>query len=282
MFILLPLSDSGLPKNLREKIEIIEEIEKRAYALGMRKEDIIVDGLVATVGANRSAALETLETIRYCKENGLATVCGLSNISFGLPERSYINSAFLTMAIQAGLTMAIANPSQELLVSMAFASDLLLNKDGADIRYIELMDAVKTKREALGEPVYKTSVVPTASGRADTSAKDAVNADTQDTLPAVLSRLHSDVLMSPSTVAITTAGISLPEFSSIRSGSRYSIEAFMASALAINCGRKYFPLSKSSPTSLIAGRSASSKSLCIKHQSSLQPPAGQTHPQRMP
>lgn len=194
MFILLPLSDSGLPKNLREKIEMIEEIEKRAYALGMRKEDIIVDGLVATVGANRSAALETLETIRYCKENGLATVCGLSNISFGLPERSYINSAFLTMAIQAGLTMAIANPSQELLVSMAFASDLLLNKDRADIRYIELMDAVKTKREALGEPVYKTSVVPTASGRADTSAKDAVNADTQDTLPAVFSRLHSDVL----------------------------------------------------------------------------------------
>ena len=194
MFILLPLSDSGLPKNLREKIEIIEEIEKRAYALGMRKEDIIVDGLVATVGANRSAALETLETIRYCKENGLATVCGLSNISFGLPERSYINSAFLTMAIQAGLTMAIANPSQELLVSMAFASDLLLNKDRADIRYIELMDAVKTKREALGEPVYKTSVVPQASGRADTSAKDAVNADTQDTLPAVFSRLHSDVL----------------------------------------------------------------------------------------
>ena len=79
--------------------------------LGMDKEDIIVDGLVTTVGANKMAALETLETIRYCKEKGLATVCGLSNISFGMPARVHVNTAFLTLAIQAGLTMAIANPS---------------------------------------------------------------------------------------------------------------------------------------------------------------------------
>ncbi|MDE6846729.1 MAG: homocysteine S-methyltransferase family protein [Lachnospiraceae bacterium] len=151
MFVLLPLSDKGLPENLEEKISIIEEIQARAYEIGMRKEDIIVDGLVATVGANKNAAIETLETIRYCKKNGLATICGLSNISFGLPERSFVNTTFLTMAIQAGLTMAISNPSQELLVSCAFASDLLLNKEGADLRYIQLMDAVKAKREALGE-----------------------------------------------------------------------------------------------------------------------------------
>ncbi len=151
MFVLLPLSDKGLPENTEEKISIIEEVQARAYEIGMRKEDIIVDGLVATVGANKNAAIETLETIRYCKENNLATICGLSNISFGLPERSFVNTTFLTMAIQAGLTMAIANPSQELLVSCAFASDLLLNKEGADLRYIELMDAVKAKREALGQ-----------------------------------------------------------------------------------------------------------------------------------
>ena len=153
MFVLLPLSDEGLPKNLEEKIESIEKIKSRAYELGMRGEDIVVDGLVATVGANKNAAIETLETIRYCKQNGLATICGLSNISFGLPERSYVNTTFLTMAIQAGLTMAIANPSQELLVSCAFASDLLLNKEGADQRYIQLMEAVKAKREALGETI---------------------------------------------------------------------------------------------------------------------------------
>ncbi len=138
MFILLPLSDQGLPENMEEKKKIILQILDRAYSAGMTKEDIIVDGLVATVGANKNAALETLETIRYCRhELGLATACGLSNISFGLPERTYINSAFLTMAIQAGLTMAIANPSQELLMNAAFSTDLLMAKEGADIRYIE-------------------------------------------------------------------------------------------------------------------------------------------------
>lgn len=147
MFILLPLSDKGLPESLSEKIDIINTIVNRALELGMTKDDIIVDGLVTTVGANKNAALETLETIRYCKENGLATICGLSNISFGLPERSYVNTAFLTMAIREGLTMAISNPSQELLVCSAFASDLLLNKEEADIAYIECMSLVTERKE---------------------------------------------------------------------------------------------------------------------------------------
>lgn len=183
MFILLPLSDEGLPKDLAEKIAIIEKIEDKALELGMRKEDIVVDGLVATVGANKNAALETLETIRYCKQNGLATICGLSNISFGLPERSYVNAAFLTMAIQAGLTMAISNPSQELLVCSAFASDLLLNKEGADIRYIELMDAVKEKREAAGETTKKETgiVLSKGVGKAESSG-------------SIMDKLYTDVM----------------------------------------------------------------------------------------
>lgn len=147
MFILLPLSDAGLPADLEEKKEIIGKIWERAESLGFRKEDIVVDGLVTTVGANPKAALETLETIRYCKESGFATVCGLSNISFGMPERSYVNTAFLTMAIQAGLTMAIANPSQELLMGCAFASDLLLNKEEADMHYINYAGVLKEKKE---------------------------------------------------------------------------------------------------------------------------------------
>ena len=184
MFVLLPLSDEGLPKNLEEKIAIIEKIQNRAYELGMHKEDIVVDGLVTTVGANKSAALETLETIRYCKDNGLATICGLSNISFGLPERSFVNTTFLTMAIQAGLSMAIANPSQELLVSCAYASDLLLNKDGADLRYIQLMDAVKAKREALGETVSNNSGIH-FKGNAGNESNASVS---------VTDKLYADVL----------------------------------------------------------------------------------------
>ncbi|MBR1390646.1 MAG: homocysteine S-methyltransferase family protein [Lachnospiraceae bacterium] len=152
MFILLPLSDEGLPKDLEEKRQIVRTIMDAATRLGMAKEDIVVDGLVATVGANPNAALECFDTIHYCKEElGLATVCGLSNISFGLPNRQFANTAFLTMAIAQGLTMAIANPSQELLMNAAFASDLLLNKNEADIRYIDRMNLLAQKQEGSAE-----------------------------------------------------------------------------------------------------------------------------------
>ncbi len=147
MFVLLPLSPEGLPKDVAEKIDNIEKLSKMAYEIGLNREDIVVDGLVATVGADSMAALNTLDTIGYCYENGFATICGLSNISFGLPERMNVNTAFLTMAISRGLTMAIANPSQEMLVNAAFASDLLRNKEGADIRYIERMARYSEQKE---------------------------------------------------------------------------------------------------------------------------------------
>lgn len=145
MFILLPLSDAGLPKDKEEKIAIMHKILNKAYEAGFRKEDIIVDGLVATVGANKQAAIDTLDTIEYCKkELGIPTICGLSNISFGLPERLFVNTAFLIMAITKGLTMAIANPSQQLLMNAALATDLLLNKDDADVTYINNVKKLET------------------------------------------------------------------------------------------------------------------------------------------
>ena len=176
MFVLLPLSDEGLPKDKEEKQRIIETVYEKAMEIGMSHEDIVVDGLVATIGANPEAARECYETISYCKEvRKLPTICGLSNISFGLPERSFVNTAFLTMAIQNGLTMAIANPSQELLMNAAFASDMLLNKPGSDIRYIERMNRIAESKEA-----YETVVVkkkPQASeGKASDTAADGVKA----------------------------------------------------------------------------------------------------------
>lgn len=157
MFILLPLSDSGLPKSIEEKKQIIHKILDLAYSYGLTKEDIIVDGLVNTVGANPKAAVETIETIRYCKnELGMGTIIGLSNISFGLPERGFINSTFLAFAIQAGLTMAIANPSQELIMNTALAADLLLAKEEAAQRYIENVKAVKIQDMTTQSPVSST------------------------------------------------------------------------------------------------------------------------------
>lgn len=167
MFILLPLSNEGLPKDLDEKIRIIDTIVESAKDHGLSTQDIVVDGLVATIGANKRAALEVFETIRYCKEElGVATICGLSNISFGLPERVFVNTAFLTVAISQGLTMAIANPSQTLLTNAALATDLLLNKEEADLRYIEGVSKTEvvtasqggSSTQIDGHPLYVTVV----------------------------------------------------------------------------------------------------------------------------
>lgn len=147
MIIVLPLSDEGLPKDFNEKLSNLKIITDRAYELGFRDEDIVVDGLVSTVGANKNSALEVIETVRYAHDHNLATTCGLSNISFGLPERSFINTAFLTMLISNGLTMAIMNPSQDLLMNAFYASDLLMNKKDADLSYINRMNESSFKIE---------------------------------------------------------------------------------------------------------------------------------------
>ena len=199
MFILLPLSDAGLPKDIEEKKAIIHKIYDRALSLGMCKEDIVVDGLVATVGANPKAALETLETIRYCKENGFATICGLSNISFAMPERSFVNTAFLTLAIQAGLTMAIANPSQELLMSCALAADLLLNKEEAALRYIEYAGGVRERREEKEAELAKKLTLlenqgtTAKTGTAGNTAKEAT-ADNGSQINEMQDKLKTAVL----------------------------------------------------------------------------------------
>ena len=174
MFILLPLSDEGIPATAEEKRGIVRTILERAYALGFTKEDIVVDGLTATVGANPDAALECFDTIHYCRnELGLATICGLSNISFGLPNRPFVNTAFLTMAIQQGLTMAIANPSQDLLMNAAFASDMLLHKPDSDIRYINRMQVYEkhlAEKEASAQPAKKKAIVQETASDGETDA----------------------------------------------------------------------------------------------------------------
>ena len=156
MFILLPLSDKGLPESSQEKEDIINTVLHTAFEMGFTKNDVVVDGLVATVGAQKDAAINCLKTINYCYNNGLATICGLSNISFGLPERMFVNTAFLTMAIERGLTMAIANPSQTMLMNAAYASDMLLFKEESDVRYIENVKALDIAAPGSGASGRKT------------------------------------------------------------------------------------------------------------------------------
>ena len=137
MFILLPLDDRGVPDTAEKRCTIVEQVYNTAAGYGYEKQDILVDGLVMTVSSDQRAAMETLKVIDWCTNTfGCGTVAGLSNVSFGLPERSWINAAFLAMAVGRGLTAAIANPSVEMLMNLKMASDVLTFKDKNSMEYI--------------------------------------------------------------------------------------------------------------------------------------------------
>ena len=195
MFILLPLTDSGLPKDVKERQENIEYVLSKAKALGLGEQDAVVDGLVATIGAQKDAALQTLETIEYSTARGLATVCGLSNISFGLPDRIYVNSIFLALAISRGLTMAIANPSQELLMRSGFAADLLMGKEDSDLNYIHMCSRYK---EQGGSAPEKSHGINSAAAKETKTGQepDQRALETSDTqaLPEILQAVRDDVI----------------------------------------------------------------------------------------
>jgi 5-methyltetrahydrofolate--homocysteine methyltransferase len=137
MFILLPLTGKILPETAEKRIAIIRDIFKKAQAYGFTKEDIVVDGLVMTVASDPAAPVETLKTIDWCRSVfGCRTIVGLSNVSFGLPERRWINATLLAMAQQAGLTMAIANPAIPELMAAKRSGDVLLGRDPQAAAYI--------------------------------------------------------------------------------------------------------------------------------------------------
>ena len=137
MFVLLPVDDSGVPETAEERIEIIKDVYEKARKLGFTKEDILVDGLVMTIASNAESALETLKVITWCKNRFKAnTTIGLSNVSFGLPSREQINSAFLSMAVACGLTSAILNPNNRQMMQSVKATDALTARDKNALAYI--------------------------------------------------------------------------------------------------------------------------------------------------
>lgn len=245
------------------KKEIIRKIAKRAAELGMDRRDIVVDGLVTTVGANPKAALEALETIRYCKEMGYASVCGLSNISFGLPGRGYVNAAFLTMAIQEGLTMAIANPSQDLLVSSAFAADLLLGKEEADIRYIGQMDGREDRD--IGQINGRKEKKQPDTGRKGAKEEDAASMVREAVLKGNRKRIVDDTKgalaggMEPETVLNDILLPAINEVGDLFDKGKYFLPQLIASAETMKLAIEYLePLleqksgKKEMPTVVIA------------------------------
>ncbi len=130
VFILLPVTDSTVPETLDERKEVTEHILAEAGKYGLGVDDCIIDGLVMTVSSSPEAPRVTLDFIDWCSHELLAnTTGGISNVSFGMPERGVLNSGFLGMLIGRGLSSAIINPSAETMMNIKFSSDALLGRD---------------------------------------------------------------------------------------------------------------------------------------------------------
>lgn len=140
----LTMDDDGIPNDADTRVSIAGKIIERAAQLGIPAENIVIDPLVLTVGADSNAGAVTLETIRRVREEyGVIINLGASNVSFGLPDRHTINQAFLALAMGAGATCAITDPMK--LASVIRAADLLLGKDSFGSRYISYWRAHKAE-----------------------------------------------------------------------------------------------------------------------------------------
>lgn len=134
--IALCMDDDGITNNPEKRVAIAEKIIERAAKLGIRAENVIVDPLAMAVSAEPNACVVTLETIKLVHQKlGHNITMGASNISFGLPDRESLNSAFMTLSIYCGLTCPIANP--EKITTAVRATDLVLNKDDFAVRFVE-------------------------------------------------------------------------------------------------------------------------------------------------
>lgn len=136
--IALTLDEKGIPKTAEKRFEIAQRIYRECEKYAIKKEDIYIDCLALTVSAEQDSAKETLKAIKLVKENlGLKTILGVSNISFGLPNRDLINSTFLTMAMENGLDLAIVNPASDQIMDNISAFKLLNSIDKDSQEYIE-------------------------------------------------------------------------------------------------------------------------------------------------
>ena len=134
----LAIDEKGIQPKAADRVAIAHRITEAALAAGIPREDIYIDCLTLTASAQQEDVLATVQALEACKkELGVRTVLGVSNISFGLPCRTYLNTTFLTMAMYAGLDLAIMNPSSEEMMAAVYAYNVLTNRDKQSTKYIE-------------------------------------------------------------------------------------------------------------------------------------------------
>lgn len=158
VLVCLCLDESGIPETVEGRLRVAEKLVKTAAEYGIPKKNLVMDALVLTISTgqdNANVTLETMRRIRY--EMGLHTVLGVSNISFGLPERSRINTAFFTMAMNNGLSAGIVNPSSEPMMSAYYSFNALIGEDEQCMAYIA--NASQTADKPSAAPDQKNSAL---------------------------------------------------------------------------------------------------------------------------
>ncbi len=142
--VALTLDENGIPQTAKERLLVAEKILREAEKYGIPREDIYVDCLVLTASANQQGVSETLNAVREVREKlSLKTVLGVSNVSFGLPDRELLNSTFLSCALASGLNMPILNPLSEKYMDVIDAYRVINNEDRESKIYISRHSAVK-------------------------------------------------------------------------------------------------------------------------------------------
>lgn len=163
----LALDENGIPKEAEKRVAIARRIRDAALAAGIPPEDIYIDCLTLTASAQQEDVLATVHALAACKrELGVRTVLGVSNISFGLPCRPYLNTTFLTMAMYAGLDLAIMNPASEEMMAAVFSFNVLTNRDKQSARYIERYAGHVPASAALAKSQAKPAAGPDDGGPA--------------------------------------------------------------------------------------------------------------------
>ncbi len=153
--IALTMDESGIPDNALDRLNIAQKITEVAKSYGIDKKDIVVDPLCMAVSSDSSGAMVTLESVRLLKEHGFKTSLGVSNVSFGLPERVKINSTFFANALENGLDCAIMNPFSESMMDVYYTYRVLHNLDFGCADYIDYVSTI----EKTDKPVLKDSEI---------------------------------------------------------------------------------------------------------------------------
>ncbi len=172
----LTLDENGIPETAEGRVAVAEKIYAEAEKYGIGKKDIIIDPLTLTVSTGADNAKITLDAVRGIKALGGNTVLGVSNISFGLPERQNINSVFYTLALEAGLDAAIINPKSEDMMKAYYSFCALMGYDENFIDYIEFASSAKKEeavavKEESDEAALKSAVIKGVGEKAAESAK---------------------------------------------------------------------------------------------------------------